>query len=75
MIKHPSILVIKNKNDRQRFNFCSVSIEDDVKESKKLSLKKADQASDIPVKILKQTADIICMLFNECIDQITFDLF
>ena len=51
--KHPSILAIKNKNDKQRLNFCRISVEEDVNDIKKLSFKLATQYFDIPVKILK----------------------
>ena len=37
----------------RKHNFCRISVEEDVKEIKKLSFKLATQYFDIPVKILK----------------------
>ena len=50
------------------FNFSKVSVDDVLKEINKLDYRKAIQNTDIPVKILKQNADIfgsyICHFFN-----------
>ena len=74
-MKRSKHLTIKNKNDRERFIFCRILVED-VKEIKKLSFKKAAQTYEIPAKILKQNTsifgDYICMFFNECIGQSNF---
>ena len=55
-----------------QFDFCRVSVQD-VKEVKKLSTWKATQSADIPVKILKENADIfgsyIYNLFNNCVEK------
>ena len=53
-----SITAIKNLNKGTRFGLCRVSVQDVVKEIKKLSTRKATQSADIPVKILKENADI-----------------
>ena len=60
---HPSIVAIKNLNKGSRFDFCRVSVQDVVKEIKKLSTRKATQYTDLPVKILKENSDI----FGNCI--------
>ena len=73
---HPSVTAIKNLNDGSRFDFYRVHAQDVVKEIKKLSLGKAIQKLDLPVKILKENSDIfgnyICDFFNDCIDKGTF---
>ena len=55
---HLSITVIKNLNKGTKFDFCIVSDQDVVKEINKLSTWKATQSTDIPVKTLKENADI-----------------
>ena len=56
---HPSITAIKNLNKDTRSDFCRVSVEDVVKEIKKLSTEKGTQSTDILAKILKKkNADI-----------------
>ena len=73
---HPSVSVIRNAFDPQSFNFSKVSVDDILKEINKLGNKKAIPKTDIPVKILKQKADIfgscICQFFNVCVDKGTF---
>ena len=49
----PPLKILK----KVQFGFCRVSVQD-VKEVKKLSTGKATQSTDIPVKILKENADI-----------------
>ena len=70
---HPNIVAIKNLNKGSRFDFCRVSVQDVVKEIKKLSTRKATQHIDLPVKILKENSDIfgnyICDFFNDCVDR------
>ena len=64
---HPSIVAIKNLNKGPRFDFYRVSIQDVVKEIKKLSTRKATQYTDLPVKILKKTRiflEIISVIFS-----------
>ena len=50
-----------------------MSVQDVVKEIKKLSTRKATQSTDIPVKILKENADVfgsyICDFFNGYVDR------
>ena len=59
---HPSILSI-NKNieriGRPSFTFEFVSLEETIKKVNKLSIKKASQTLDIPVKIIKENKDLI----------------
>ena len=73
---HPSISAIRNAFDPQFFNFSKVSVDDVLKEINKLGNRKAIQITDIPVKILKQNADIfgsyICHFLNVCVDTGTF---
>ena len=58
------------------FSFSNVCVADVKKEIRKLDPRKAIQNTDIPVRILKQNADIfgnyICDLFNECLGEGTF---
>ena len=55
---HPSITAIKNLNKDTRSDFCRVSVEDVVKEIKKLSTEKGTQSTDILAKILKKKTQI-----------------
>ena len=70
---HPSIVVSKNLNKGSRFDFCRVSVQDVVKEIKKLNTRKATQYTNLPVKILKENSDIfgnyIFDFFNSCVDK------
>ena len=64
----------------KRLNFPNfrVSEKDIAKEIKKLSTKKAVQNTDIPLKIIKESANIfgsyLCETFNECIEGIFPDI-
>ena len=73
---HPSVSGITNAFNLQSFNFSKVNVDDVLKEINKLGNRKAIQKTDIPVKILKQNADIfgsyICHFFNVCVDKGTF---
>ena len=68
---HPSIVVVKNLSKGSRFDFCRVSVQDAVKEIKKLSTRKATQYADLPAKFLKEDSDIfrnfVCDFFNDCV--------
>ena len=69
--KTPSIVAIKNARNGPGFYFCEVTFNDVFKEIKRLKARKATQITDIPVKILKENADIfsayICDFLNETI--------
>ena len=59
---HPSIPSINKSMERigrPSFAFEFVSLEDAIKEVNKLSIKKASQILDIPVKIIKENKDLI----------------
>ena len=59
---HPSILSINKNMERigcPSFAFEFVSLEETIKEVNKLSIKKASQTLDIPVKIVKENKDLI----------------
>ena len=59
---HPSILSINKNMERigcPSFSFEFVSLEETIKEVNKLSIKKASQTLDIPVKIIKENKDLI----------------
>ena len=66
---HPSIIAIESARNGPGFYFCGVSINDVLKEIKRLKARKATQITDIPVKILKENAYIssayICNFLNE----------
>ena len=69
---HPSIIAIKNaRRNGLGFYFSGVIVDDICKELKRLNPRKAAQNTDIPIKILKENADIfssyICDFFNETI--------
>ena len=59
---HPSITSIKNKMtsmDSPKFSFRFVSLNETLNRVNKLNCKKASQATDIPVKIIKENKDVI----------------
>ena len=59
---HPTILSINKNMERigcPSFAFEFVSLEETIKEVNKLSIKKASQTLDIPVKIVKENKDLI----------------
>ena len=66
---HPSTIAITDLNNTSLFSFSNVSVADVKKEIKKLDPRKANQNTNIPVRILKQNSDIfgnyICDFFNE----------
>ena len=68
---HPSIIAIKNARNGPSFYFCRVNVNDVCKEINRLKTRKAIQVTDIPVKILKENADLssayICDFLNETI--------
>ena len=47
--------------ERPSFAFKFVSLEETIKEVNKLSIKKASQTLDIPVKIIKENKDLISL--------------
>ena len=67
---HPSILSINKNMERigcPSFSFVFVSLEETIKEVNKLSIKKASQTLDIPVKIIKENKDLISyFVHNNC---------
>ena len=59
---HPSITSIKSKmtsRDNPKFSFTFVSLNETLNGVNKLNRKKASQATDIPVKIIKENKDVI----------------
>ena len=64
---HPSIVSINKNIERTRrpsFAFAFVSSEETIKEVNKLSIKKASQALDIPVKIIKENKGLISYVIS-----------
>ena len=55
---HPCVSAIRNAFNPQSFNFSKVSVDVLLKETNQLGNRNAIQNTDIPVKILKQNADI-----------------
>ena len=53
-----------------------MSVEDIVREIKKLSTRKITQSTDLPVKILRENSNIsghyICDFCNDCVDKENF---
>ena len=70
--KHPSVTAIRNLNIRSHFEFSFVSVDDALKEIKKLNCRKAAQSTGILVKTLKDNVHIyegcICGFFNESVN-------
>ena len=73
---HLSVSANRNAFNAQSFNFSKVSVDDVLKKISKSGNRKAIQNTDIPVKIVKQNADIfegyICNFFNVCVDKSRF---
>ena len=73
---HPSIVAINNLKKNYNFYFSVVSEEDVLKEIKKLNPRKSTQSTDIPIKLLKENADIfasyLCDFFNQSIENFEF---
>ena len=72
--KHPSIEKIKN-TAHQIFSFQHVSIDKIKKEIMNLDHTKASQENDIPVKLLKANADIICEIIFTDFNNNLVDIF
>ena len=77
--KHPSDIAIKDLNIRSHFLFSLVSVDEALKEVKKLNLWKAAQSSYVHVRVLKGNTeliwDFICVFFNESRNSKKFHLF
>ena len=73
---HSSIVAIRKANNNSHFHFNEVSVEEVYKERRKFSTRKSVQSTDIPIRVLKENADIfadhICGFFNESIKKSTF---
>ena len=66
--KHPSILAIRNKCNRNGiFSFREVSFKEIETEIRLLKLNKASQNSDIPTKIIKENSDIFQTSFAKAL--------
>ena len=69
--KHPSVVAIFENHRDSAFSFRYVSLDEIIKEIKRLDVKKACQDTDIPVKVIKNNSDIFADFFylnlNDCI--------
>ena len=66
--KHPSILAIRNKCNRNGiFSFREVSFKEIETEIRLLKLNKASQNSDIPTEIIKENSDIFQTSFAKAL--------
>ena len=77
---HPSIISIRRfRHQVSNFNFSCIDKNTVLKEIRGLSTTKASQDTDIPVKILKESADyfaeFICIQFNDSVNSSKFPLF
>ena len=72
---HPSIVAINNLKKNLNFYFSVVNV-DFLKEIKKINPRKPIQRTDIPIKLLKENADIfasyLCDFFNQSIENSEF---
>ena len=66
---HPCVTVIKKMDNGSRLNFCRVSVEDFVKEIKKLSPGKVTQSADLAVKLF---GNCVCSFFSDFVDKGNF---
>ena len=64
---HPSIIMIKSKNNTH-FSFTPVEYDDILKKVQKLNTSKASQQSDIPTKILRENDKFFARFFHENIN-------
>ena len=76
---HPSIASIKNKmasRDNPKFSFRFVSLNETLDGINKLNPKKASQATDIPIKIIKENKDVVSFYvfhnFNNALSSCSF---
>ena len=69
--KHPSVVAIFENHRDSAFSFRYVSLDEIIKEIKRLDVKKACQDTDIPIKVIKNNSDIFANFFflnlNDCI--------
>ena len=69
--KHPSVVAIFENHRDSAFSFRHVSLDEIIKEIKRLDVKKACQDTDIPIKVIKNNSDIFADFFflnlNDCI--------
>ena len=73
---HPSIIAINEKSKNAKFSFHEVNNEKIAKEIRRLNKNKASQKSDIPIRIIKENADIfaefLCETVNSAIKSSNF---
>ena len=73
---HPSIIAINEKSKNAKFSFHEVNNEKIAKEIRSLNKNKASQKSDIPIRIIKENADIfaefLCETVNSAIKSSNF---
>ena len=73
---HPSIVAINNLKKNFNPYFSVVSEEGFLKEIKKVNPRKSNQSTDIPIRLLKENADIfasyLCDFFNQSIEKSEF---
>ena len=68
---HPSIKLIKSIKRKANFNFSYVSHQEVLNKNKNLQSAKTTQQNDIPVKIVKETSEVLARYFmktNLCIE-------
>ena len=56
--KHPSVTAVRNLNIRSHLEFSFASVDEVLKEIKKLNTCKPAQSTDVLAKVLKDNADI-----------------
>ena len=64
-----SIIAIKNARNGPSFYFCGVSVNDVFKDIKRSKARKDTQVTYIPVKILKENADIFSAFFCDFLNE------
>ena len=73
---HPSIIAINEKSKNAKFSFHEVNNEKIAKEIRRLNKNKASQKSDIPIRIMKENANIfaefLCETVNSAIKSSNF---
>ena len=75
--KHPSVVAILKNHKGSGFSFRYVSLDEITKEIKRLNVKKACQATNIPNKVIRMNSDDIFADFfflnlNNCIESSVF---
>ena len=67
---HPSIIAIKNfYRENKSFNFKTIKQDDVLKNIKSLDISKTSQNGDVPMKIIKENAELFTDFINSALNE------